>query len=118
LQHGTAISVRLHGITSISTRKTSAIAALLLFTADHGGIGANTLDCRRVWPKDQRTIHIMDQHGHSDGGKDCRNNSNKGGNAKDCHCDGHPDNGNNKNRGCGNAYGVPNRDAKSQGKGR
>jgi len=56
--------------------------------------------------------------GHSDGGKDC--NKSGGGNSgggKDCHCDGHPDNGNNKNNGCGNAYGVPNRDAKSHGKG-
>ena len=60
--------------------------------------------------------------GHSDGSKDCKNKGGSDGNSdggkdKNCHCDGHPDNGNNKNNGCGNAYGVPNRDAQSHGKG-
>jgi hypothetical protein len=54
-------SVPLDGITSISARKTSAIAALSITAATQDGLRARTLNCQRVWLKDQRTMRIMDE---------------------------------------------------------
>jgi hypothetical protein len=48
-------------ITSISVRKTSAVAALSVTASTWGGVGTETLDCQRVWLKDRRTVQIMDE---------------------------------------------------------
>jgi len=54
LQHGTAIRFLCTVSRRFPPHKTSAIAALSLTAATHGG--ANTLNCQRVWLK-----HIMDE---------------------------------------------------------
>jgi hypothetical protein len=48
-------------VASVFTRKTSAIHALRVTASSWRGIPGGTLECERVWIKDQRTMRVMDE---------------------------------------------------------